>query len=183
MSPILSFPRRSRLRSGCLPRWPAPLSSPASGSQDLGRPLGLIAPAALRQPYAENIDHVTRVSAEQRQAAVAIVPPADRYLLDAITQAPRYRQNLHVEHLSVDTLPAENLAGRLAREKLEAALRVGDALQAHHGVHEHPETLAPDLPEERLPLLDLRLPHGPRPDHHVIAPAEAGPHFIELFDG
>src|SRR5580658_3364137 len=136
---------------------------------------------------AENVDRVPQIPTHQRQAAVAIVAPADGHLLNAIAQPAGQHQDFNIEHIPVDLLPAENLPGRRAREKFEAALRVGNAFQAHHRMHEQPEALAAQLPVERLPLLDLRVPHGARAYDYIVALrrrcAQVRPELVELFDG
>src|ERR1017187_7747574 len=175
---------RSPAPSGCRHRrasgWaPAECHSPA------GEP----APGSPHRTYirSENVDRIPQIPAHQRQAAVAIVAPADGHLLNAIAQPASQHQDLHIEHISVDLLPAENLPRRRAREKLEAALRVGYSFEAHHRMHEQPEALAAQLPVKRLPPLDLRLLHGARANRHVVALAQRwaqpGPELIELFDG
>ena len=50
-------------------------------------------------------------------------------------------------------------------------------------MHEQPEALAAQLPVERLPAFDLRVPHGARADHHIAALRQPGAELIEFLDG
>src|ERR1043166_1577220 len=87
------------------------------------------------EPDPENIAHVAQVARDQLQAAVRIVAPRNRHLLDAVSEAPRDRQNLHVEHVAIDLLAPEELLRGVAREKFEPALRVLNSPHPHHGVN------------------------------------------------
>src|ERR1039458_338003 len=145
--PVTSCPSASRRSTRLLPMKPAAPVTRILTSKP--RPLVAPAPrpghAARARPDAENVDRIPQIPAHQRQAAVAIVAPADGHLLNAIAQPASQHQDLHIKHISVDLLPAENLPRRRAREKLEAALRVGNSLEAHHRMHEQPEALAAQL--------------------------------------
>src|ERR1017187_640698 len=76
------------------------------------------------QPDPENIAHVAQVAAHQIEPAVGVVAPTDGQLLDPVPQPLRNGQNLHVEHVAIDLLPAEQLLGDRVLEELEPALRV-----------------------------------------------------------
>src|ERR1043165_1208078 len=115
------------------------------------------------EPDPENIAHVAQVARDQLQAAVRIVAPRNRHLLDAVPEAPCDRQNLHIEHVAIDLLPPEELLRGLAREEFEPALRILNSRQPHHGVHENRKSLRSDLPVERLFLFDFGAA-APRPE-------------------
>src|ERR1039458_2038296 len=129
--------------------------------------LSLESPAEpVLQPDPENIAHIAEVAPRQVQPAVAIVAPADRQLLDPIAQPPRDGQNLHVEHVAVDLLPAEQFLGHRVLEKLEPALRVLDPTEADHRLHKPAEAHTPDAPVQWLrPFNDGSA--APRPDRHI----------------
>src|SRR6185369_12102597 len=107
--------------------------------------LSLQAPAEpVLQPDPENVAHVAQVAAHQIEAAVGVIAPADGQLLDAVAEAPRDRENFHVEHVAVDLLAAEQLFRHRVLEELEAALRVLYAAQPDYGLHEEMESDGPD---------------------------------------
>ena len=84
------------------------------------------------------------------------------------------REHLDVEGEAVQRLQRENQVRRVAREELEAALRVletGQNEQAHRDI----EGASAELPEERLPDDQLRLRQGPRSENHIRAPLDLGP--------
>src|SRR5260370_8556426 len=93
-------------------------------------------PKPVFQTDPENVAHVAQVAAHQVEAAVGVVTPADGHLPNAIAQTARDRQNFHVEHISVDLLPAKQLLGRGALEKLKPALRVVYSTKSAHGLRE-----------------------------------------------
>src|ERR1019366_5538508 len=132
-------------------------------------------------PDPENLDHVAQ-RAYQVEPAVGVVAPADGQLLDPVPQAPRNGQDLHVEHVAVDFLPAEQLLGHRVLEELEAALRVLNPRETNHRVHEPAESHRPDAPVERLRAFDDG-GAAPRPDRHVGARRQHGTKLIEIVDG
>src|SRR5438128_2353525 len=83
----------------------------------------------------EQVNHVVPVSAQQLQAAVAVVAPANTHLLDPITAQLSEIKDLDIEHVAVNPLAAEQVAGHCRAEELEAALRVANIAQAHQPVH------------------------------------------------
>src|ERR1035441_5580657 len=125
-------------------------------------------------PVAQRAYHV--------EPAVGVVAPTDGQLLDPVPQAPRDGQNFHVEHVAVDLLPAEQLLGHGVLEELEAALRVLDARESDHRVHEPAESHRPDAPVERLRAFDDG-GAAPRPDRHIGARRQHGTELIEIVDG
>src|SRR6185295_15214484 len=111
--------------------------------------LSLQAPAEpVLQPDPENVAHVAQVAAHQIEPAVGVIAPADRQLLDPVAEAPRDRQNLHVEHVAVNLLAAEQLFRHRVLEKLEAALRVLYAAQSDYGLHKEMESDGTHAPVE-----------------------------------
>src|SRR5262249_54015241 len=70
-----------------------------------------------READAQPVDGVAHVAADQPQPAVAIVAPAHADLLHLVAQPVRQVQDLHVEHVAVDLLPREQVAGRVAVEE------------------------------------------------------------------
>src|SRR5258705_1849792 len=93
------------------------------------------------KPDSKNVCGVTEVSTEQLQPAVSIVAPNDGNLFDAITKADRKRQNLDIEHISVDALKLEQTQRNVSGKEFEAALGIADAGQTYDGLHEVVETL------------------------------------------
>src|SRR5450759_2827411 len=144
--------------------------------------LSLQSPAEpVLQPDPENVAHVAQVAAHQIQPAVGVVAPTDRQLLDPVAQPPRNRQNLHVEHVAVDLLAAEQLLGHRVLEELEPALRVLYAREADHRLHEPVESHRPDAPVERLrPFNDGSA--LPRPDRHIHARGQHRTKLVEILD-
>src|SRR5258708_24642352 len=85
--------------------------------------------------YAEDVEEVIPVAADELQARVVVAAPADADFLDAVAVLLRQVQHLDVEHVPVNPLPGEQLSAHVAAEDLEAALRVGDVPQADQQVH------------------------------------------------
>src|SRR6266536_528610 len=103
--------------------------------------LSLQSPAEpVLEPDPENVAYIAQVAAHQVEAAIGVVAPADRHLLNAIAEAARDRQNLDVEHVGVDLLTPENFLRRIALKELKSTLRVVDAGQADEGLHEPEKT-------------------------------------------
>src|SRR5215471_10920620 len=133
-------------------------------------------------PDPENVAHVAQVARYQVQAAIGVIAPANRQLLDPVSQAARDGQDLDVEHIAVDLLPPEQLLGHGVLKELETALRVLDAGKSHHGLHEPMEPFRAHAAVERLLLFDDRTPAA-CPDGEVGAGGKRGTKFVELVDG
>src|ERR1019366_9446547 len=145
--------------------------------------LSLQSPAEpVLQPDPENVAHVMQVAAHQVEPAVGIVAPADGQLLNPVAEAPRNRQNLHVEHVAVDLLPPEQLLGHRVLEELEPALRVLDAREADYRMHKPAESHAPDAAVKRLRPFDEGAA-APRPDRHIDTRGQQWTKLVEIVDG
>src|SRR5437773_547629 len=131
---------------------------------------------------AQDIHGVAQVAANQLQAAVTVVPPADRHLRDHVAGLAREIQDFDVEHIAVDALPAEDVESGLAAEELEAALCVDDVVQSDDGVKREPERLRPQPPVPELGPLDMRVLQSPRADHDIGALRECVFELVELRD-
>ena len=94
----------------------------------------------------------------------------------------RQCQDFHVEHVPVDLLAREELPGNIAFEELEAALRIGDRMQADDAAHEHPESHRAHAPVQWLLALDQLGFDGPGANHDRIALREPRLDFRELLD-
>src|SRR5689334_16755482 len=112
----------------------------------------------------ENVAHIAQIAGDQIETAIGIVAPTHGHLLDPVAQAARNRQDLDVEHVRVDLLPAEEFLGHVVPEKLESALRVVDARQSDDGLHEPEEPARSHAPVERLRALDGDAFPAPRAD-------------------
>src|ERR1017187_5915108 len=139
-------------------------------------------PEPVLPPNPENVAHVAQVAAYQIEPAIGVVTPADRQLLDPVSQPSRDGQNLHVEHVAVDLLPAKQLLGDGTLEKLEPALGVLDPRQADHRPHKPAESHRSNAPVERLRPLDDG-GAAPRPDRHIDACRQHGTELVEILDG
>src|SRR5260370_370526 len=87
------------------------------------------------QTYSQNVSHIPQISAYQLQAAIAVVAPTDRHLVDGHSKVLRKNQNLHVEHITVDFLMGKDFLGGIVLKELEAALGVGDGSQSRCKSH------------------------------------------------
>src|SRR5206468_8902253 len=95
---------------------------------------------------AQEIDRVPPVAGHQAQPAIAVVPPADADLLDAVPAALGEGQHLDVEHVAVDALAGEEILRHRRAEELEAALRVADVPQPDHQMRGEAEQPGPPPP-------------------------------------
>src|ERR1039458_4647677 len=130
----------------------------------------------------ENIAHIAQVAADQVEAAIGIVAPADGHLLDAVAEAARDGENFHVEHVAVDLLAAEQFLRNRVLKELEAALRIVDAGQADEGLHEIVESPGATTAVEGLGLFDGGA-FVARADDGIDAGFQERAKFIELADG
>src|SRR5687768_5823872 len=135
------------------------------------------------QADAKQVPQVSQVPPHELEPAVPVVPPADRDLRDAIPGADREIEDLDVEHVSVDTLPREDVVGSGAPEELETALGVGDPVQADDCVHARREDLRSGAAIPLLRTFHARLAETARPDDDVRPRCEARFELVEFGDG
>ena len=132
---------------------------------------------------AENILHVAEVAANQVEAAVAVIAPADGNLVNFESEALCQEQDFDIVHVAVDPLHGEDLFGHVMLEKLEAALGVGYGAQASDIPHEDAKAASAQPAEPGLGPFDLRRRKRSRPDDDGATFGEDGGELIELFDG
>src|SRR5579863_4614153 len=75
--------------------------------------------------------------------------PAHRHFPDLEAALERDEQDLWIESPALDGLQLEHGLGRVARERLEPALRIGER-EVHHHAREQVKAAPEDLPVERL---------------------------------
>src|SRR2546426_16062 len=183
------------MRGGSAPRGPAPRRCPGSQKTGPARPTpayrargpgppppplernktgrGGRQPSAARAPGEPNAQGVTQhgeAVAHGTDAALLHVPPLDGHLLDPQAKVLGEQQELDVECEAGNGELLEQTKGGLAREHLEAALRVAEAGQAEEPEREV-ERLARELPQPGLSHWNDAGGHGPRRAHHLSAPA------------
>jgi hypothetical protein len=112
---------------------------------------------AKRKPNSKYVDRITEISAKHLQAAVRIIVPTDRDLLDPVTEPLGKCEDLYVEHVPVDTLPPKQVVSDVAPKELEPALCVHNIRQPHHGMHKDPKSSRPNTTIKGLWSLDLRI--------------------------
>src|SRR5439155_9832318 len=112
------------------------------------------------EPDSKQVDEIPNVAADQIEAAVSIVAPADADLFEPVTEAPRQPEDLDVAHVAVDPRPPEDIERGGSIEELKAALGVTDVVQADDGVHPEREEPCADLAVSWLRDLDPRVYEG-----------------------
>ena len=118
---------------------------------------------------ARDAAQVVEGGAQQVHARVGVVDPVDRDLVDAHALALREHEQLGVEEPPLVAHARQQLPGGVGADRLEPALRVGEA-GAQHGVQQ-PVVAARDQ-------LALGAAHDPRagretrPDRHVAVPGQ-----------
>ena len=100
--------------------------------------------------------------------------------LHAVSEAVSQGQDLHIAHVAVGYDTRKDTDSRLAREKLEAALRVANVAEANHGVHAESKCprAQPSIP--RLGLFNLGLCNHSGPGDHIVSLLEPGKHLDDL---
>src|SRR5215470_8669703 len=131
----------------------------------------------------ENVTYVPQIASHQVQTTIGVVAPANRYLLDAIAEPPRDRENLHIEHVCVDLLPAEQFLRHIVPEEFEAALGVVDAGESDYRLHEPEKTLRAKATVKWLGALDGDALASPGADGDIRAAREDWAKVVEFLDG
>src|SRR5262249_1130495 len=137
---------------------------------------------AAPEPNGKHVEQVPPVPGDEPEPAVAVVAPAHADLLDPVAAAPRQVQDLDVEHVAVDALAAEQIAGEVALEALEPALGGGNVVEPEEGADEDAERRGAEPAVERLGVLDLRFGQAARADDEVVAVVEPGEDLVQLLD-
>src|SRR5262249_54148203 len=92
-------------------------------------------------------------------------------------------QNLDVEHVAVDALPAEQVPRHRTAEEFETTLRVVNIPQAEQQVHYEGERLRAETTMPRLRHLDARFGQPARADHDIVAESKPRQPLVQLLDG